>query len=320
MKPLLEIKNLHLVFHTFRGDLKALYGVNLKIYPGEVLALVGESGSGKTITALSILRLLDPTAEITNGEILFNGRDILKLPYDELVKIRGKEISMIFQEPRSALNPVMKIGDQLIEALTAHTDISLDNAKEQAIKLLKRVGLPDPERIMSSYPHELSGGMAQRVMIAMALLLKPKLLIADEPTTALDVTIQAQILDLLRELVREYGLSVLFITHNLAVAAEIADRIAVMYAGLVVEVGDVHTIFRKPKHPYTIGLLKSIPRIGLEGELYSMEGEIPSLAEMPDGCHFHPRCPYKMDVCTREIPPLVNLDERHEVSCWLYAR
>lgn len=314
---LLEVRNLELIFNTLRGRLKALHGVSFKIYPREILGLVGESGSGKTITGLSIMGLLDPTAEITRGEILFEGKDLLKLSEEERIKLRGKEISIIFQEPRAALNPVMNVGDQIAEAVLAHSSIDKEKVHELIVDFLVKVGLPDPWRIMRSYPHELSGGMAQRIMIAMALILKPKLLIADEPTSALDVTIQAQILDLIKELVKELGTSVLFITHDLALAAELVDRIAVMYAGTIVERGSVEEIFEEPLHPYTKGLLTSIPRLGYKGRLYSMKGEIPSLLNVPPGCKFYPRCPYSMKIC-KTMPNEIKISDTHSVACYLY--
>ncbi|MDK2384200.1 MAG: ABC transporter ATP-binding protein, partial [Candidatus Korarchaeota archaeon] len=278
---LLEIRDLYVQFHTLRGIVKAIDGVNLEVGHGEVLGLVGETGSGKTVTGLSILRLLEQNAEITGGEIIFQGRDLLKLPLKEILKIRGRDISMIFQEPKAALNPVMQVGDQVAESFLVHEEISKKEARERVLGIFRRVGLPDPERVYKSYPHELSGGMAQRVVISMALALKPKLLIADEPTSALDVTIQAQIMDLFRELINEMGTSVIYITHDMALAAEISDRIAVMYAGRIVEVADTETIFENPLHPYTQGLLKSIPKPGYRGKLFSMEGEIPPLINPP---------------------------------------
>ncbi len=316
---LLEIRDLYVRFHTLRGLVKAIDGVNLEVKYGEVLGLVGETGSGKTVTGLSILRLLEQNAEITGGEIIFQGRDLLKLPLKEILKIRGRDISMIFQEPKAALNPVMQVGDQVAESFLVHEEISKKEAKERVLEIFRRVGLPDPERVYKSYPHELSGGMAQRVVISMALALKPKLLIADEPTSALDVTIQAQIMDLFRELINEMGTSVIYITHDMALAAEISDRIAVMYAGRIVEVADTETIFENPLHPYTQGLLKSIPKPGYRGKLFSMEGEIPPLINPPPGCRFHPRCPKRFDPCDKEVPKLVEMEPGHKVACFLYG-
>ncbi len=316
---LLEIRDLYVRFHTLRGIVKAIDGVNLEVGYGEVLGLVGETGSGKTVTGLSILRLLEQNAEITGGEIIFQGRDLLKLPLKEILKIRGRDISMIFQEPKAALNPVMQVGDQVAESFLVHEEISKKEAKERVLEIFRRVGLPDPERVYKSYPHELSGGMAQRVVISMALALKPKLLIADEPTSALDVTIQAQIMDLFRELINEMGTSVIYITHDMALAAEISDRIAVMYAGRIVEVADTETIFENPLHPYTQGLLKSIPKPGYRGKLFSMEGEIPPLINPPPGCRFHPRCPKRFDPCDKEVPKLVEVEPGHKVACFLFG-
>ncbi len=315
---LLTIRDLVIHFHTYRGVVKALDGVNLSINKGEAVGLVGETGSGKTVTALTIMRLLEPNAKILNGQVLFEGRDLLKVSEEEMRKIRGKEISMVFQEPKAALNPVLTIGYQLVEAIMAHREVEKDEARKIAVNMLKKVGLPDPERLLKRYPHELSGGMAQRVMIAMALLMRPKLLIADEPTSALDVTVQAQILDLMKELIEEINTSVLYITHDLGVAAEICDKIAVMYAGNVVEYGDIYSVFEEPLHPYTVGLLNAIPRLGRD--LYTIKGEIPDLINPPSGCRFHPRCPKAMEVCKKVKPKLVNLGNGRYVACHLYER
>jgi len=314
--PLLEVRDLIVHFYTREGVVKALDGVMLRVGRGEIVSLVGETGSGKTVTALSIMRLLDHNARIVRGEVLFEGRNLLQLSEEEMRRIRGREISMIFQEPKSALNPVLTVGFQLREALEAHGEEG-EAALEKVLSMLRRVGLPDPERLVNRYPHELSGGMAQRVMIAMALLMRPKLLIADEPTSALDVTVQAQILELIQSLVREMNTSVLFITHDLGVAAEISDRIAVMYAGVVVEQGNVYDVFEEPLHPYTRGLLAAIPRPGRE--LMAIEGEVPSLLNPPSGCRFHPRCPAVMEVCKRVKPRLVEVEPGRLVACHLYG-
>lgn len=312
---LLTIRDLVTHFYTYRGVVKALDGVNLSISKREFAGLVGETGSGKSVTALSIMRLIEPPGKIISGEVIFNGRDLLKLSVEEVREIRGKEISMIFQEPTLALNPVLTIGLQLREAIEI-SGVQKKEAENLAITMLKKVGLPDPERILKSYPHELSGGMAQRVMIAMALSLKPKLLIADEPTSSLDVTVQAQIIDLMKKLVDEIGTSVLYITHDLGVAAEICDKIAVMYAGNIVEQSDIFTMFEEPLHPYTENLLKAIPKMGCD--LYTIEGEVPDLINPPSGCRFHPRCQKALPICLREKPQLVEVGKDHFVACHLF--
>lgn len=312
---LLTVRDLVTHFHTYRGIVKALDGVNLTIGRKEVVGLVGETGSGKTVTALSILRLIETPGKIVSGEIIFDGEDLLKLSIEEMRRrIMGKEISMIFQEPTLALNPVLTVGIQLQEAMEAK-GVERKEAEELAIAMLEKVGLPDPERIFKSYPHELSGGMAQRVMIAMALSLKPKLLIADEPTSSLDITIQAQITELIKKLVEQIGASVLYITHNLGVAADICDKIAVMYAGNVVEFSDVFTIFENPLHPYTQNLLKAVPRLGCD--LYTIEGEVPDLVDPPSGCRFNPRCTMALEICRLRKPKLVNVENGHFVACHL---
>ena len=322
-EPLLKVINLHTYFFTDEGVAKAVDGVDLEIHKGETLGVVGESGCGKSVTALSILRLIpDPPGKIIDGQILFKGQDLLKLSNSEMRKIRGNEISMIFQEPMTSLNPVFTIGNQIAEAIQLHQGLSKKASLEKAVDMLKLVGIPSPERRVKEYPHQLSGGMRQRAMIAMALSCNPSLLIADEPTTALDVTIQAQILDLINNLKRELGMAVILITHDLGIIAETAARVVVMYAGKVVEEADVYTLFEDPKHPYTQGLLRSIPRPDLgmtkASRLQEIPGIVPSLTELPPGCSFNPRCPKVMDICRKETPKLKEIKPGHKVSCWLY--
>ena len=314
-KELLNVKNLITRFYTYRGVVKALEGVDLTVGGREIVGLVGETGSGKSVTALSILRLIDPPGKIVNGEVLFDGRDLLKLSDEEMRKVRGKEISMIFQEPTVALNPVLTVGFQLREAMETQ-NIPKEEAIKLAVDLLGRVGLPDPERMFKSFPHELSGGTAQRAMIAMSLAMKPKLLIADEPTSSLDVTLEAQILELIKKPVEGMGVSVLYITHDLGVAAEICDKIAVMYTGSIVEFGDIFSIFEEPLHPYTKGLLNAVPKLGRD--LYTIRGEVPDLVNPPSGCRFHPRCLQALDICLREKPQNVEVRKGHFVACHLY--
>jgi oligopeptide/dipeptide ABC transporter ATP-binding protein len=322
-KPLLEVKGLKTYFYTEDGVVRAVDGVNFEVYPGEVLGLVGESGCGKSVTSLSIMRLISKPGRIDEGEILLDGEDLLKLPEEEMIKVRGNRISMIFQQPQTALNPVFKVGDQLAEVLDVHQDLGKDAGWKRAVALLKMVGVPDPERRAEAYPHELSGGMAQRVMIAMALACVPELLIADEPTTALDVTIQAQILDLMRDLRREMGTSVILITHDLGVVAEMAERVAVMYAGEIVEQTDVNTLFDQPLHPYTQGLIGSIPVLGeIKERLDVIPGSVPNLVDLPPGCRFAPRCQarfqYGCTICAEVKPELEEIKPGHFVRCWLY--
>jgi oligopeptide/dipeptide ABC transporter ATP-binding protein len=293
------------------------------VYPGEVLGLVGESGCGKSVTSLSIMRLISKPGRVDEGEILLDGEDLLKIPEEEMIKVRGNRISMIFQQPQTALNPVFKVGDQLAEVLNVHQDLGKEAGWKRAVQLLKMVGVPDPERRAEAYPHELSGGMAQRVMIAMALACVPELLIADEPTTALDVTIQAQILDLMRDLRREMGTSVILITHDLGVVAEMAERVAVMYAGEIVEQTDINTLFDQPLHPYTQGLIGSIPVLGeIKQRLDVIPGSVPNLVNLPVGCRFAPRCQarfkYGLSICTEVKPELEEIKPDHLVRCWLY--
>jgi oligopeptide/dipeptide ABC transporter ATP-binding protein len=322
-KPLLEVKNLKTYFYTEDGVVRAVDGVSFEVYPGEVLGLVGESGCGKSVTSLSIMRLISKPGRIDAGEILLDGENLLTMPEDEMMKVRGNRISMIFQQPQTALNPVFKVGDQLAEVLNVHQDLGKDAGWQRAVALLKMVGVPDPERRAEAYPHELSGGMAQRVMIAMALACVPELLIADEPTTALDVTIQAQILDLMRDLRREMGTSVILITHDLGVVAEMAERVAVMYAGEIVEQTDVYSLFDQPMHPYTQGLIGSIPVLGqIKERLDVIPGSVPNLVNLPKGCRFAPRCQarfkYGLNICTEIEPELEEIKPGHLVRCWLY--
>ncbi|WP_413301009.1 ABC transporter ATP-binding protein [Bacillus sp. 1P10SD] len=314
---LLEIKGLSTVFNTDFGVFPAIKDVNLSLKKGETLCVVGESGSGKTITSMSLMQLLPSSGKIASGEIIFQDKDLVKLNRKEMNKIRGKSISMIFQDPMSALDPVYTCGSQITEAIKIHQEVSKEEANDKAIKLLKQVGIPHPETIFHTFPHELSGGMCQRVMIAMALSCNPQLLIADEPTTALDVTVQARILDLLNRIKREFNMAILLITHDLGVVAEMADRVAVMYAGQIVEEADVMTIFKKPKHPYTKGLIKSVPPLHQKDKtLYSIPGSVPTINSMPKGCRFHPRCSFATDVCIEKEPDLRNINNLHTVKCW----
>ncbi|WP_152401420.1 dipeptide ABC transporter ATP-binding protein [Paenibacillus cellulositrophicus] len=318
MKPLLDIQQLSVDFQTPNGPLNAVQHVNLSIGSGEIVCLVGESGSGKTITSLSIMRLIDyDNGRVSEGRIMLDGRSLVGLSQREISELRGKKIAMIFQEPMTALDPVFTIGQQITEVILRHEKVSKAAARDKAVHLLRRVGIPEPGIRMKQYPYELSGGMRQRAMIAMALACGPELLIADEPTTALDVTIQAQILSLLQELKREFQMSILLITHDLGIAAEMADRVVVMYAGKVVEQANVHMLFEQPSHPYTQGLLQSIVTLDQPrgSKLYTIRGSIPSLADLPSGCRFHPRCPYATDRCKKEDPPLAHVNGR-DVACW----
>lgn len=319
-KSLLEIRGLRTYFYTYKGVVKALEGVNLRIGANEILGLVGETGCGKTVTGLSILRLIDSPGKIIGGEIVFRGEDLLKLSENEMSeRIRGKKISMIFQEPRSSLNPTYTVGSQILEAIRLHQRVDKIEAMKRAVSILRQTGMPDPERIAREYPHELSGGMAQRAMIAMALSCDPELLIADEPTSSLDVTIEAQILELIKELISKFRASVLLITHDLGIVAETCDKVAVMYAGNVIEYGDVRDIFKRNKHPYTEGLLNSVPTLKIDGELYTIEGTVPNLINPPTGCRFHPRCPEAMKKCSEFKPSEVEVEPGHLVSCFLYG-
>ena len=315
---LVELKNLKTHFFTEDGVVKAVDGVDFEIYPGETLGVVGESGCGKSVTSLSIMGLVEsPPGEIVDGEIWFQGKDLTKLSQKEMRKIRGNDISMIFQEPMTSLNPVYTVGDQIMEAILLHKKVSKKEAREQAIEMLRKVGIPLPEQRVDEYPHQLSGGMRQRVMIAMALSCDPQLLIADEPTTALDVTIQAQILELMNSLKDSYGMAIMMITHDLGVIAEVSDRVAVMYAGKVVEYTDVETLFANPKHPYTWGLMGSIPRLDKDvEELQAIPGIVPSPLDFPEGCKFNTRCPLADEKCMAEEPEIKEVEEGHHVRCW----
>ncbi len=317
---LLEIRNLKTYFHTDEGVAKAVDGVNWSIPKGRTLGLVGESGCGKSVTALSVLRLIQsPPGRIESGEIRYRGQNLLDMEESELREIRGNEISMIFQEPMSSLNPVFTIGNQIQEAITLHQDLSGSKARKKAIEMLRKVNIPDAESRVDAYPHQLSGGMKQRAMIAMALSCNPSLLIADEPTTALDVTIQAQLLELLRELQDEFDMSILLITHDLGVIAELADYVAVMYAGKIQEFATADTVFHEPKHPYTEGLFESRPQIRQgKQRLRVIHGSVPDATRFPSGCRFHPRCPEKMDHCPDVDPPLIQVDDCHWARCLLY--
>ncbi|EYE88218.1 peptide ABC transporter ATP-binding protein [Fervidicella metallireducens AeB] len=323
MEKLLDIRNLRTYFYTEDGVVPAVDGVSFYIKPGETLGVVGESGCGKSVTSISTLRLVpNPPGKIMEGsEIIFEGTDLLKLSEAEMRKIRGNKISMIFQEPMTSLNPVFRIGDQIAEVLLLHQGLNKAEAREKAIEMLKLVGIPRPEKVVDDYPHSLSGGMRQRVMIAMALACNPRLLIADEPTTALDVTVQAQILDLMNDLKKKVNAAVMLITHNLGVVAESCDRVVVMYAGKVVEEGDVYSIFEDPKHPYTVGLLKSMPSaVGGQDKLDSIPGVVPNPLNLPKGCRFAPRCNKAMDICREKQPGLTVLGEERTVRCFLYNR
>ena len=321
--PLLQVEDLRVEFDTPEGKARAVNGVSFQIQEGETLGLVGESGCGKSLTAMSVLRLITPPGRIASGRILYRGRDLLTVSEPEIRKVRGKEIALIFQEPVAALNPVFTVGDQIAEAIRVHHKVSKKDALAEAVRLLRLVQIPDAERRVREYPHQMSGGMCQRVMIAMALSCKPSLIMADEPTTALDVTIQAEILDLLRRLKEEFRLSLLLISHNLGVIAGSADRVAVMYAGRIVEQARVREIFASPKHPYTIGLLRSVPKLGerdrsARRRLYAIPGTVPDPYAREAGCPFAPRCPDVMQVCRREDPRLLPLDGGRQVACFLH--
>ena len=319
-KTLVEFKDVHTYFYTEAGTVKAVNGVSYKIKEGETVCVVGESGCGKSVTALSLMRLIAaPQGGIVKGNISFDGKDITSLSEEEMMSIRGNDISMIFQEPMTSLNPVFTVGNQIMESIMLHQKLDKKQARDKAIEMIKLVGIPRAEAIVDSYPHELSGGMRQRIMIAMALSCNPKLLIADEPTTALDVTIQAQILDLMRDIKQKTQTSIMLITHDLGVVAEMADYVVVMYAGKVIEEGPVNDIFKNPLHPYTRGLLKSKPVINQETDrLYSIPGQVPNPIGMKDSCYFHERCEHCMEICKTQIPTIKYYDEQHKISCFLY--
>lgn len=315
--PLLQVENLQVEFFTRMGAVHAVDGVSLTVNPGETVGLVGESGSGKSVTARAIMRLVPtPPGRYTGGRILFQGQDLLTLPENEMQALRGGQISMVFQDPMTFLNPVYTAGEQVAEAIRTHQGASRAEAKAQTIELFRTVGIPNAEARFSAYPHELSGGLRQRVMISMALSSRPRLLIADEPTTALDVTIQAQILDLLRNLQQEFGMSILLITHDLGVVAEMCDRVAVMYAGRIVEEADIEPLFDQPGHPYTSGLLEAIPNAGRDGAPFRpIPGSPPDLARLPFGCRFAPRCRYRQEICIAQPPPMIELTPGHLALC-----
>lgn len=320
MDKILDVKDLEVNFSTYGGHVNAVRGVSFCVNKGECVAIVGESGCGKSVTSKAIMGLIpSPPGKITNGSIMFNDTDLLKLSNKEMRKIRGSEIGMIFQDPMTYLNPTMTVGNQIREGILKHTDLTKSQAMEKVLEMIKLVGIPNPEKRIHQYPHELSGGMRQRIMIAIAMACNPKLLIADEPTTALDVTIQAQILDLMKSLQQKLNTSIILITHDLGVVANIADRVLVLYAGKVVESGSVDEIFYNPKHPYTWGLLKSSPRLDSKNKekLASIDGTPPDLFSPPVGCGFCARCEYAMEICKCSYPATKKLGENHEVACWL---
>jgi len=318
MKPLLEVTHLSTSFFSDKGEIRAVEDVSFSIAKGQTLALVGESGCGKSVTALSIMRLLDYPGRVVSGTIQFKGRDVLTLSEREVRKIRGNEIGMIFQEPMTSLNPVFTIGDQIGEVLQIHTTLSRAEIRQEVIRILETVRIPSPEKRIDQYPHEMSGGMKQRVMVAMALACKPDLLIADEPTTALDVTIQAQILELLKELQQEMGMAILLITHNLGVVAQFAQDVIVMYASKIAERATVSQLFATPSHPYTEALLRSLPKPGVRERLESIDGTVPSPLVYPKGCHFSTRCLQVLDCCATDPPPVVEVEPGHQTVCWLH--
>lgn len=319
MEKILQIKNLNTSFHTYAGEVKAVRGVSFELDKGEALGIVGESGSGKSITMMSVMRLLSENGTIKEGEILFQGKDLTKLSDKQMESIRGNEIGMIFQDPMTSLNPVFTIGNQLMEPLLKHRKISKSEAYAKSVEMLKLVGIPSPEKRMKQYPHEFSGGMRQRAMIAMSLVCSPKILIADEPTTALDVTIQAQILELMKDLKAKLGMSIILITHDLGVVSDICNRINVMYGGKLVETGSTRDIFYNPRHPYTWGLLRSIPnpKNDIKERLKPIDGTPPDLLKPPVGCPFAPRCEYAMKICMTNMPGNFEIEEKHISACWL---
>ncbi len=317
-QPLLKVENLRIEFPTRRGTLVAVDDISFHIDEGEVLGVVGESGAGKSLTGSAIIGLLEPPGRIAAGKVLLEGQDIANLPYEQMRRIRGRQIGMVFQDPLTSLNPLYTVGRQLIETIQTHTDLSKQAARKRAVELLAEVGIPSPNVRVDQYPHQFSGGMRQRVVIALALCVNPRLIIADEPTTALDVSIQAQIITLLKKLCREHGAAVMLITHDMGVIAETADRVAVMYAGRLAEVGPVDAVIKHAKHPYTHGLMGSIPKMGHDTErLEQIEGSMPRLTEIPTGCAFNPRCPKSFSRCVAERPDLI-LVEGSEVACWLF--
>jgi oligopeptide transport system ATP-binding protein len=323
MASLLQIKELRTHFFTDEGVVRAVDGISYDVQEGETMGLVGESGCGKSVSALSILRLIpSPPGKIVGGEVWFDGEDLLKVDEEEIRHVRGNRIAMIFQEPMTSLNPVLTIGRQITEALELHLKMDRHAADRRAAELLEMVGIPEAHTRLGDYPHQFSGGMRQRVMIAMALSCNPKLLLADEPTTALDVTIQAQILEIMARLSREFGTAVIIITHNLGVVARYANRVNVMYAGKIVEASSARELYAKPRHPYTLGLLRSVPRLdeARRDKLVPIEGLPPDLANIPQGCSFYPRCSYRIDRCRQEEPPLMLVDEKHYAACWVDVR
>jgi oligopeptide transport system ATP-binding protein len=320
MSKLLEVRDLHVSFKTYNGEVQAVRGVSFHVNKGETVAIVGESGCGKSVTSQTIMRLIPtPPAMIKAGEVIFEGQDLTKLPEKQMEKIRGAEIAMIFQDPMTSLNPTMTIGKQIMEGLIKHQKMSKSQARERAIEMLRLVGIPSPESRIDQYPHQFSGGMRQRAMIAIALACAPKVLIADEPTTALDVTIQAQIIDLMKDLQEKINTSIILITHDLGVVADIADRVVVMYAGKVVESGALDEIFYNPRHPYTWGLMASMPRLNQsrDQELLPIPGSPPDLISPPKGCPFAARCKYAMKICTEQMPETTQVSPTHQVACWL---